>query len=250
MHALIDDPFETVLKDPGLKQGLRRLGDVLADEAVCDAFIANWRVANREIDFPFASHFGQEEPWIQSALRATVPELKDAASVGPAILSLYRARVADAVARQPQLPVLKEALQWLREIGAAVWVASNDRAFATPSLLAWAGLDDCIDKIFVSEALSRIYPKAEKPNVEYFKAIVSAGGLDETDLARVIHIGDSELRDIAPARACGMTTVRYLAPTLGRAAAWRDNADATAAHYAYSDRALLKSTLAQILDRT
>lgn len=248
--TLIDDPFETVLGDPGLRQDLRRRHEFLAEETVCDAFLANWRIANREIDFPFASHFAQEEPWIQAALRAAVPALKDPASVGPDLLSLYRARVADVVARQTQLPVLRDVMQWLRATGAAVWVASNDRAFATPSLLAWAGLDVYVDRIFVSESLSRTYPKAEKPNFEYFKAIVSAGGLDEANLARAVHIGDSELRDIAPARALGMTTVRYRAPTAGRAATWRDNAEVTAAHYAYSDRTLLKPILAQILDRT
>jgi FMN phosphatase YigB (HAD superfamily) len=245
--TLIDDPFDVVLSDSRLVEGLRQQVPCLADQAICDTFIAHWRTANREIDFQFASHFAQEEPWIQSALQATALCSKDAETSGPAVLSIYRALLGDAISRQTHLPLLRDTLHWLRAAGGNVWVASNDRSFATPSFLRWAGLDRYVEKTFVSEGLSRKFPKAEKPNIEFFSAIVSLGGLSGGDMRRVVHIGDSELRDIIPARTCGMTTVRYLAPRSRSSSSWRDSADDTIADYSYSDRSDLKKTLERVI---
>jgi FMN phosphatase YigB (HAD superfamily) len=210
---------------------------------VCDRFLAAWQIANRTIDFPFASHFLQEPPWIDSAL--------DAASVagdsGPAILALYRTHVAHAVASQPQLPLLRGIFEWLRANGVPIFVASNDRAFATPAMLRWAGFDRYVQRVFVSEALSQSYPGAEKPNVEFFTAIARHEGWTHADLARVAYIGDSEARDVIPASASGMVAVRYLVRRQDGGSGWRDDSAATAARYSYDDRAGMKPVLSRVL---
>ncbi len=243
--TLIDDPFATVLSSPRFRRDLQTQIRSLTADTACNRFLAAWDMANRSIDFPFASHFLQEPPWIEAALQAA--ELGQGSDTGPAILSIYRAHVADAIASQAQLPLLRGVFEWLHGSNVTVAVASNDRAFATPAMLRWAGLETFVRRVFVSETLSREFPKAEKPNVEFFTAIAQLEGWMRADLRRVAYIGDSEARDVVPARASGMVTVRYRVKRADGGSGWRDESASTAADYCYDDRADMRAILSRVL---
>lgn len=236
--TLIDDPFSRAIDC--VKQIVR--GGALPfpfPDRFIDKFFAEWTDENSKFDFPFASHFLQEEVWpMRAALKITsvyglgaearLPQML------PSILNCYRASVKELIAQQPQLGILRSAIASLRGEGHCIGVASNDREFATRAMLAWTELDVNVGFVFTSERLSRRYPGAEKPALEFFRAI-------ECELAElgkvgapVIYVGDSELKDILPSTAAGWRAVRFFNPNQTRSCAtWLGGGDTTAAPICY-----------------
>lgn len=108
--TLIDDPFPDATEE--LKQEVQN-GTVLFpfSSKLVDEFFEAWTEHNRSFDFPFASHYLQEEVWL---IRAAI-SIDSNHNLGmggvlpfriPVLLSRYRAIAARKVALQPQLPMI------------------------------------------------------------------------------------------------------------------------------------------------
>jgi FMN phosphatase YigB (HAD superfamily) len=184
-----------------------------------------WKEENSTFDFPFASHFLQEEVWlIRAALRINdlngLATRSNLPTMIPTILGRYRALAKQNIARQSHLDILRSAIKALRQEGHCVGVASNDREFATRAMLTWAGLDLHLSFVFTSEGLSQKFPAAEKPAPEFFRAI-------ETELRQInkltepiVYVGDSEMNDIIPSLGVGWIPVRFFNPSHIETAPW------------------------------
>lgn len=251
--TLIDDPFEEVLNalyaeclDGGHYWHIEK--DALAD------FFNYWHEENLKTDYPFASHFLQEETWsIRALMRLNrtrgVPSTAEIPLLSLIILKRYRELARIQISTQPQLPLLKQIFAWLKSAGVIIGVASNDRKFATETMLVWAGLAEYLDWIFTSEGLSEKYPKAEKPALEFFHAIFNEIKRPLTEWHKIIYVGDSEKNDIIPARSFAICTVRYLNKRNLQNASWVDTTLESIADYQCSDREQLLGIFRKILKK-
>jgi FMN phosphatase YigB (HAD superfamily) len=242
--TLIDDPFEDVLIliDPFLRAEFTNRN--IGEDAVAE-FLANWREANLKSDHPFASHFLQEETWITEALlhlhrSRAVPPIQEIPVLSLTILGKYRDLAATQIGGQSQLPILRQLLQWLKTPETVVGVASNDREFATRTMLIWADLERFMDCVFASEGLSRKYAGAEKPAREFFLAIFAALNRPISSWNRVFYVGDSEKNDIIPAHSLGIRTVRFINKSNPINASWIDKTLTSVADYRCNERAQLQ----------
>lgn len=211
--TLIDDPFPDATEE--LKQEVQN-GTVLFpfSSKLVDEFFEAWTEHNRSFDFPFASHYLQEEVWL---IRAAI-SIDSNHNLGmggvlpfriPVLLSRYRAIAARKVALQPQLPMIRSVIKSLRLDGHCVGVASNDREFATRALLSWAELKADLNFVFTSEGLSEKFPGAEKPAAEFFQGIQYELAARDNLRFPMIYLGDSETGDIIPSLKEGWIAVRF-----------------------------------------
>lgn len=204
-----------------------------------DEFFAAWTEENWQFDFPFCSHFLQEEFWpMRAALRINdVHGLRMPASLPqmlPAMLSRYRAHVRENIAHQKQLATLRTGIASLKASGHCIGVASNDREFSTRAMLGWSSLDENLSFVFTSEGLSQKYPGAEKPEQEFFRAIQSELRGRAISESPIIYVGDSELKDIIPSLKEKWIAVRFFNSNQNSAAAWLATSNKTSAPVSYS----------------
>ena len=211
--TLISDPFDKVLNTLAKKPYREMLEAVIGNENV-DFFISAWQHENRNYDFPFASHFMQEEIWIT---RAAWPFYKAgqiaSKQLFPAwianILSTYRAIALKTIARQTHLPELRTALDTASAKGYALSVASNDRYFATSAMLSAANILSKFRFVLTSEELSFSSPGAEKPSPVFFETLLSVIDANKHN-TRVFYLGDDEERDIRGVEGSSIIGVRFL----------------------------------------
>lgn len=236
--TLIDDPFLPTI-DLVKKEVRSRTLSFPFENCFVENFFSSWVEENWHFDFPFASHFLQEEAWpMRAALkvndahdldaRTTLPQML------PAILNSYRVHVKKIISCQPQLEMLRTMVKMLKAEGHVIGVASNDREFATRAMLNWACLDKDLDFVFTSEGLSQKYPGAEKPALKFFHSIRSELGRFAGPDASIVYIGDSELKDIIPSMELGWTPVRFFNQNEQRAAIWLGTSNTTVAPLSYS----------------
>jgi FMN phosphatase YigB (HAD superfamily) len=251
--TLIDDPFDDVLQlmRSDILEEFKKWK--LGEDAVTE-FLACWREANLKSDHPFASHFLQEETWIAESLinlhhTRTTPPFQEIPMLSLTILKRYRELASVQIFNQPQLATLRQLLKWLRSAGTVVGVASNDRGFATRTMLIWANLAEFMDWIFTSEGLSKKYLKAEKPAPEFFRAVFSELNRPLSAWDLVFYVGDSEKNDILPANSLGIHTVRFLNKANPKNASWLDTTVASLAEYQCTDREQLQAIFRKALNR-
>jgi FMN phosphatase YigB (HAD superfamily) len=242
--TLIDDPFEGVLREIRSDLVAEFRNWKLEEDSVAE-FLASWREANLKSDHPFASHFLQEETWIAEALvdlyRArAIPPMQEIPLLSLTVLRRYRELAAIQIGAQPQLAALRRLLEWLRTEETVVGVASNDREFATRTMLILANLDKYMEWVFTSEGLSKHYAGAEKPAPEFFQAIFSELGRPLSAWDSVFYVGDSEKNDIIPAHSLGIRTVRFLNKGNPKDATWLDTTLASLAEYQCTEREQLQ----------
>lgn len=250
--TLIDDPFEDVLRmiRSDIVEEFRNWK--LEEDAVAE-FLLSWHEANLKSDHPFASHFLQEETWIAEALlnlnRArAIPPMQDIPLLSPRILRRYRELAAVQISNQAQLPALRQLLGWLRSTETVVGVASNDREFATRTMLIWADLANFAEWVFTSEGLSKKHQGAEKPAPEFFRAIFSDLGRPMSTWDGVFYVGDSEKNDIVPANSLGIHTVRFLNKRNPQNTSWLDTTMASRAEYQCTEREQLQDIFRTALE--
>lgn len=250
--TLTDDPFAATLEQLRDRKAFDDLAALGLPAAAQEPLLAAWAEENDRVTFPFACHYLQEEFWIARALLrcsgpggpvdpAAVPEL------AARILRRYRTAARTVLAAQPQHSTVAAVMTQLKHAGCAVGVASNDRAFATPAIVAWTGYDALVDIIVTSEGMSSPAERVEKPDPLFFSralAMMRAAGIDAE---RVVYVGDSEVNDVETAKAMGLTTVRYINPLNPRSRAWLDHRTTTAADYSYRGFADMPALFARIL---
>lgn len=218
-NTLVMDPFEEVVDV--IKAPVR---DLLIRVQPKDAFYpynedeikAAWLQANNKINFPYASHFHQEEPIIQAFLNDLHIPAVYSAIMAPQILNIYRQQLERKLKTDIKTSEeIRKAFEALVSKGKKIVVISNDRAFAPRSALSWLGVDDLVSEFITSEELG-----IEKPNPAVFEE--TAKRLNIT-LDKMVYVGDDPVRDIEAPKKIGMPAVLFVPPKKYRKAqSWRN----------------------------
>ena len=213
-NTLVFDPFDTLLpivteKAVGITQDRFHLS---LDGG---RFSEAWSNANSTLNFQFASHFSQEEPWIQAGLKeAEVPD-DIRVLLAPQILAEYRNSFRNLLQNDPRRTELKETLEALRNRGKHLAVLSNDRSFTPRATLTWLGIANLFDHFLTSEEIG-----IEKPDPRVFEVASQRFGRPISD---VIYVGDDPIRDVQCAHNAGAKAILYVPPEKYRSTkSWRD----------------------------
>jgi HAD superfamily hydrolase (TIGR01549 family) len=213
-NVLVFDPFGDLL--PQVSQKAVDVAKASFNfELNQNAFANAWSKANSELNFPYASHFSQEEPLIQAGLKdANVPaEIR--ALLAPIILVSYRQCFKELLEKDPRKQELRQTLEELRNRGKHLAVLSNDRSFTPRSTLKWLGVVDLFDHFLTSEEI-----KIEKPDPRVFEVAAEHFGKPVSD---IIYVGDDPVRDVVCAHQAGVKSILYVPPEKYRSStSWRD----------------------------
>lgn len=213
-NTLVLDPFDKIA--PKASRQAAKSAKVQFDfELDPDSFLRAWIKANDEINFQFASHFSQEEPWIQAALREIGVPADIRALLAPQILGHYRLTFKALLEADPRREEIHATLEELRGRGKHLAVLSNDRTFTPQSTLKWLGVIDLFDHFLTSEEIG-----IEKPDPRVFSVASERFG---KPIADIIYVGDDPIRDVQCAHQAGAKAVLYVPPEEFRSAkSWRD----------------------------
>jgi len=180
-----------------------------------EAFFSHWNQANNDLNFLFASHFSQEEPWIQVGLKETgVPETVRIL-LGPQVLAVYRQDFKQLLENDPRKEELQTTLIELKRRGKHLAVVSNDRSFTPKATLTWLGVAGLFDHFLTSEETG-----IEKPDPRIFDVAAKCFGKSISD---IIYVGDDPIRDVQCAHKAGAQAILYVSPEQYRSPkSWRD----------------------------
>ena len=103
-------------------------------------FSQAWLAADAEIHGRYWSHFMQEEPILQRALRKLEISREVRALVAPELLSLYRKSLRKYLWKEYDASAVQNALRLLKKASKLLMVFSDDREIGTENMLRWAGL--------------------------------------------------------------------------------------------------------------
>jgi FMN phosphatase YigB (HAD superfamily) len=249
--TLINDPFPDALDLIRASTSVAPIGLNGLSESTVEQLLEAWKRENAAFNFPLASHFLQEEVWIIRALRAIVGEAAvdpgDLPLVAARLLVSYRSCAREVIASQKQLPDIKRSLETLLKHKVTIGVASNDRDFATKSMLSWAGLTPYFQWVFTSEGLSSPTQTIEKPQELFFQRVEETIAAALGPIAGKIYVGDHELNDVEIPNRLGYTTIRFFNKKNPADATWLDNRTKTQAAYFYDDPMQLPDLLNRIL---
>ncbi len=228
-NTLVFDPFDDLKS--GVTQKAVEIARGFGSQLDGNLFVESWSQANSNLNFQFASHFSQEEPFIQAGLvSANVPpEIRSL--LGPLILVEYRKSFKELLENNPRKEELWVVLRELRDRGKHLAVISNDRSFTPQSTLTWLGVADLFDHFLTSEEIG-----IEKPDPRVFEVASERFGQPVSD---IIYVGDDPIRDVQCAHKAGAKAILYLPPEKYRSTkSWRDYSvsadkpDATAENFA------------------
>lgn len=213
-NTLVHDPFDKLLtpvSEEAVVIAKSKFGYPLNQEL----FATSWSQSNSTLNFEFASHFFQEEPWIQAGLKgAGVPD-EIRALLAPEILANYRRQFKQMLENDPRREELRTTLEELRNRGKHLAVVSNDRSFTPGSTLSWLGIRDLFDHLLTSDEVG-----IEKPNPEIF---AKASELFGRPISDIIYVGDDPVRDVYGAHQAGIQAILYIPPQEYRSSkSWRD----------------------------
>lgn len=229
-NTLVLDPFQAVLPEVVKKTATlakEKFGITLDTQA----FSNFWSKSNSELDFPNASHFFQEEPFIQQGLKGASVPVEICPLLAPMILSEYRMKFKEVLEKQAKRTIqVNETLIKLREAGKKLGVLSNDRSFTPRATLKWLKLSDLFELIITSEDMG-----LAKPDPRVFDIISEKFIKPLTD---IIYIGDDPVKDIQCAHAAGIKAILHIPPDRDRLSKnWRnysistDQPDATITNF-------------------
>lgn len=213
-NTLVMDPFEKVVDKTIGSVGvtLRDFGFYFEREKIKRA----WTRANSEIDFPYASHFHQEEPIIQGFLQELGVPADIGVLVAPNILADYRFELAKQISSDHQTAqTLKDTFSFLIAKGKRISVLSNDRAYGPRSALAWLGVSDLVSEFITSEELG-----IEKPNPRVFQETARRLRVRPEQIA---YVGDDPIRDVDGAKKAGFKAILFIpSEEFRKQHAWKD----------------------------
>lgn len=213
-NTLVFDPFDTLA--PQVSESAAVFAKERFGFSIDPAkFFEAWSKSNSELNFQFASHFSQEEPWIQHGLRLSgVPE-EIRALLGPDILAQYRLAFKHLLETDPRKEELRDTLEQFQKRGKHLAVISNDRSFTPRATLTWLGVVDLFDHFLTSEEIG-----IEKPDPKVFEVAAKKFGRPIED---IIYVGDDPIRDVQCAHKAGAKAVLYVPPEKYRSSkSWRD----------------------------
>lgn len=213
-NTLVFDPFDTLA--PRVSEAARRIAfDQFQFNLDSHIFLENWSRANSDINFQFASHFSQEEAFIQAGLKDSGVPADKRILLGPQILSEYRKSFKDLLENDLRREELRSTLEGLRIRGKHLAVLSNDRSFTPRATLGWLGVADLFNHFLTSEEMG-----VEKPDPKVFDIAAKYFGKPTSDM---IYVGDDPIRDVQCAHSAGVKAVLYVPPEQYRSSkSWRD----------------------------
>ena len=202
-NTLVLDPFLRILRTRSGE--FRKLLDVEGYGARWQRIAQLWIEKNYEINYPFISHFYQEEAIVKPALRnAGVMDDKDFGKTSSNLLEEYRRGFREILARDKRRIEVAQTLDFLRNKHVKLAVASNEKQSVLELGLTYYGIRDFFDLVLSSEKIG-----VEKPDERFFSYLLETlGSRPET----TIYVGDDPARDIIPAKKIGMTAVLYIPP--------------------------------------
>ena len=220
VSAIIFDQGNTLLLDPFARVmdlqeehfveicqnvGLSVNGQIIKDE---------WTKSNKEIDYPYISHFYQEEPILYHALKnlyvpeAAVPHLAFE------LLQEYRRGLREVISSDPRTLEVKNTLEELIQMNKKLGIFSNDRTSGLDFVLNSMNVRVSFQYIRTSESIG-----AEKPDSEVFKHIMRN---IKVPPHLVAYVGDDPINDIDAAKKQGLQTIQYLVDVDKYNESWRD----------------------------
>jgi HAD superfamily hydrolase (TIGR01549 family) len=201
-NTLVSDPFERVMKLKSLD--FVRVLEANGYEVYGRKFVKAWAKTNRNVNYPYCSHFSQEIPLIKALLESLGVKKNDRNKLSQPLLATYRSGLKYVMKNDKGITHARDVLAELRRRGKRMMILSNERMDTIDVQLRWTGLWRYFDRIIVSERL-----KAEKPDQRMFTYMMKAFGMPKE---RILYVGDDPERDIKPAKALGMKAVMLEQP--------------------------------------
>lgn len=163
--------------------------------ATADRIVAGLRAREKELAASIEQHplAAVHNVCVEAGLTLSTSELHD----------IQRAMAVPASAGTPMLPGAAELLAWAHSVRLAIVLVSNTTwrdAVGYREDLMQVGVEQYIDVIITSVDVGY-----RKPHEAIFQAALAASNYEA---AEVVFIGDSEEKDIVPAKSLGMRTVR------------------------------------------
>ncbi len=211
-NTLIIDPFSGILELH--KHEFRGLCAKYGVEVSEKELTDQWIKANREVDFPYLSHFMQEEPIVQRALAGLKVAEETAAQLGLELLKEYRACYQAFIRTDPRTAEVRETLGELKKRGKRLGVFSNDRVLGLGMALNLMAIRPLFEYVETSESTG-----FEKPDPRVFEHIIAHFGLAPEE---IVYVGDDQIRDIDAAKKHGLKAVWYKVDSRRYSEPWRD----------------------------
>lgn len=213
-NTLVFDPFDDI-KYLVAKRGLEYSKKTFGVDFDLERFIAYWSSSNENLSYQFASHFMQEEPFIQWGLRSIGVPDDVRVLLGPKILEIYREEFRNLLVNDPRKELLKKVLTSIKNKGKQTAIISNDRTFSAKASFAWMGIENLIDHYLPSEIIG-----FEKPDPIVIRVAAEYFG---HGTEQIIYVGDDPIRDIKLAHSAGAKAILSIPPKkYQNSTVWRD----------------------------
>lgn len=211
-NTLLLDPFGKVLdlKAYDFLKVMERNGYEVSGKRLTDS----WGRVNRDVNYPFCSHFSQESPLIEKALERMGVKEKDRRRIAGQLLAVYRTGLKQVIKKDERLEEVRRVLGILRDRRKRLYMLSNERADSLSMQVSWAGLAGFFEKAVASETVG-----IEKPDPRIFRHMLNVAGLPE---GKVVYVGDDPERDIKAPKSLGMGAILLRLPEGMSVKAWRD----------------------------
>ncbi len=209
-NTLVSDPFPRVME---LKANdFVRIMEANGYEVAGKKFVEAWAEVNRNLNYPFCSHFAQELPLIKATLEALGVKKNDRSKISQQLLVAYRSGLKYVLRNDKSLVKVRELLAELKQRKKKLIILSNERVDTLNAQMQWTGLAKFFDRIIASKRFG-----IEKPDPQIFRYMLRALDVPKE---RVLYVGDDPERDIRPAKALGMKAVMLERPK-DESASWR-----------------------------
>ncbi len=213
-NTLVFDPFDDI-KYLVATKGLEYARKTFDIEFDLERFVAEWGSSNKHLSFQYASHFMQEEPFIQWGLRAVGVSDEIRAFLGPKILEIYREEFRTLLINNPRKEMIKKTLIGIKNMGKQTAIISNDRTFSARASFSWMSIEQLIDHYLPSEIIG-----FEKPDPMVIRVAAEYFGHNPE---QIIYVGDDPIRDIQLAHKAGAKAILSVPPQKYRTSnVWRD----------------------------
>ena len=206
-HILVNETGREMLPDFA-PEDHRRARRHLQRQAFTPRFEYSRRFDLRQVPFlswqGLKSYFGQRVPDIVANLRESQPLIRTVfLDSGDTLVDEGSEVWEDGIVQTANLiPGTAEMMAALVEEGYRLCLVADGRVQSFRNVLGAHGLFELFEARIISEDLG-----CEKPHRRMFEAALAAMGLDAADAADCVMVGNNLGRDIAGAKAAGLTTI-------------------------------------------
>lgn len=170
-----------------------------------EKLIDSWSKADKDIIFPHASHFFQEEKIIRQCLKNMGVKPEHIRTMWKEFMDVYRNGLKHVMSSDPHVQEVKSTLEFLKSKGKKLGIFSNERMGNVETWLEWVG----IPKEWFVYVLSSEDVDISKPDLRVFGLIADR---IEEPVTKCVYVGDNPVKDINPALGYGMKAILYRVP--------------------------------------